>query len=117
MFGETTASLFKRLIYGTDANPISSVEALDYTQFVYGVLGAVMVGWAVALWFVVTVPIRRRQRWAWNAVSASTATWFIIDSTLSLVSGYGENAVLNLAFALLFGVPLVAIRPELEDAQ
>lgn len=52
-----------------------------------------------------------------DAVSAYTATWFIIDSSLSLVSGYGANAVLNLAFALLFGVPLVAIRRELQDAR
>ena len=71
VFGEATASLFKQLIFGTGANPIQGVEALDYTRFVYGVLGAVMVGWSVALWSVVTGPLRHREPWAWNAVGAS----------------------------------------------
>ena len=35
LFGTATASLFKRLIYGTAANSISGVEALRYTRFVY----------------------------------------------------------------------------------
>jgi len=98
---------------GTGANPIQGVEALGYTRFVYGVLDAVMVGWSVALWFVATGPLRRREPWAWNAVGASVATWFIIDSTLSIMSGYGENALLNLAFAVMLGAPLMAIRRDL----
>ena len=111
-FGSVTQSLFKRLFYGTSNNPITGAEALHYTRFVYGVLGAVMFGWALGLWFVVTGPLRQRQRWAWNPVAFSVSGWFVVDSSLSLLSGYPENAILNLTFAAMFAVPLHFIRRE-----
>jgi hypothetical protein len=116
LFGTTTASLFKRLIYGSATNPVTGTEALEYTRFVYGVLGAVMIGWAIALLFVIHGPLRRRERWSWNAVAASMGGWFAVDTSLSIWSGYAENAVLNLGFAILFTVPLVAIHREFPKA-
>jgi hypothetical protein len=50
-FGPATQELSKRLIYGTAPDPVVGVEALMNTRFVYDVLGAVMFGWALALWF------------------------------------------------------------------
>jgi hypothetical protein len=117
VFGLATQSLFKTLIYGTAPNPVTGTEALRYTRFVYGVLGAVMFGWALALWFIVTGPLRQRQRWAWNAVAFSMLGWFLVDSSLSLLSGYGENAILNLAFGVMFAVPLYFMRRELSDTR
>jgi hypothetical protein len=117
VFGSTTTALFKRLFYGTDINPIVGGEALGYTRFVYGVLGAVMFGWSLAVWGLVIGPVRRREPWAWNTVALSMAGWFIADSTLSIVNGYGENAILNAAFAVLFGVPLAGMRNELQPAK
>jgi hypothetical protein len=115
-FGPATQELFKRLIYGTAPDPVVGVEALRYVRFVYGVLGAVMFGWALALWFIITGPFRERQRWAWNAVVASMIGWFVVDTTLSLLSGYGENAILNVAFALMFAVPLHLARADFQTA-
>jgi hypothetical protein len=115
-FGPATQELFKRLIYGTAPDPVVGVEALTYVRFVYGVLGAVMFGWALALWFIITGPFRERQRWAWNAVVASMMGWFVVDTTLSLLSGYGENAILNLAFAVMFAVPLYLARADFQTA-
>jgi hypothetical protein len=112
VFGTLTATLFKRLIYGTDTNPIAGREALDYTRFVYGVLGAVMFGWSLALWGLTIGPVRRRERWAWRVVAISMAGWFVVDTILSIASGYGENAILNTVFAVLFAVPLVGMRKE-----
>jgi hypothetical protein len=114
--GPTTEELFKRLIYGTAPNPVVGVEALRYTRFVYGVLGAVVFGWALALWFIVTGPFRKRQPWAWNAVAASMIGWFVLDTSMSLLSGYGENAILNFAFAVMFAVPLYALRADFRSA-
>jgi hypothetical protein len=116
-FGAVTQELFKRLIYGTAPDPVVGVEALEYTRFVYGVLGAVMFGSALALWFIVEGPFRERQRWAWNAVAASMVGWFVVDTTLSLLSGYGENAILNLAFAIMFALPLYLLRADFHNAE
>lgn len=74
------------------------------------VLGAVMIGWACLLWPLVRGPVRRREPWAWTAIAVSVGVWFVIDSTLSIASGFGENALLNLVFAIAFAVPLWAIR-------
>jgi uncharacterized membrane protein YhaH (DUF805 family) len=64
--------------------------AVAYLTLLHGVLGAVMVGWAVALLFVPLL------------------AWFVPYTALSLWSGFWPNAALNLVFAVLFAVPLVA---------
>jgi hypothetical protein len=75
-----------------------------------------MFGWALARWFVITGPFRERQRWAWNAVVASMIGWFVVDTTLSLLSGYGKNTILNLAFAVMFAAPLYLLRADFHSA-
>jgi hypothetical protein len=52
------------------------------------VLGAVMIGWMVLLWSVVRGPFAKGERWASNAVTASVATWFVLDCTFSVATGY-----------------------------
>jgi hypothetical protein len=108
--GTLTTSLFEWIVFGSAESPIPVGAAARYVTFVYGVLGAVMVGWACLLWPLVRGPIRRRESWAWSAIAASVGVWFVVDSTLSLASGFGENALLNLVFAIAFAVPLLAIR-------
>ncbi len=116
VFGAVTAALFKRLIYGSAANPIIGHEAMGYARFVYGVLGAVMFGWSLALWCLIVGPLRHRERWAWQAVGFSLAGWFTVDTMLSIVSGYGENAILNAVFGVLFAVPLIGMRKDIPTA-
>jgi hypothetical protein len=108
--GALTTSLFEWIVFGSAESPIPGGEAARYVTFVYGVLGAVMVGWACLLWPLVRGPIRRREPWAWSAIAMSLGAWFVIDSALSIASGFGENALLNLVFAIAFAVPLLAIR-------
>lgn len=47
-----------------------------------------MVGWMVGLLALVLGPVRRGRRWGWNALAGSLGTWFVVDSTFSLVSGF-----------------------------
>jgi hypothetical protein len=108
--GTLTTSLFEWVVFGSAESPIPDGEAGRYVTFVYGVLGAVMIGWACLLWPLVRGPLRRREPWAWSAIAVSVGIWFVVDSTLSLASGFGENALLNLVFAIAFAVPLLAIR-------
>ena len=101
--------LFGLLIY---ASP-SGVDALGasaapYITLVHGVLGAVMFGWAVALFLVVIGPFRRGSWEGWLTLTVSLTAWFVPDTAFSLWTGFWPNAVLNLAFAVLFAIPLVA---------
>lgn len=105
--------VFDRLGFGLDQVGDLSPGAVDHIVFVYGVLGAVIVGWTVLLTGIVTGPLRRRERWAWWTVTASTATWFLLDTSMSLVVGQPGHAAFNLLFAIGLGVPLLAIRRQL----
>jgi hypothetical protein len=82
--------------------------AVAYTTFVHGVIGAVMFGWGVAMLFIVLGPFRRASFQAWLTLAVSLAAWFVPDTALSLWLGYGQNAILNTAFLLLFAIPLAA---------
>ena len=42
------------------------------------------------------------------AMVVSLLAWFVPDTALSLLSGFWQNAALNLVFAVLFALPLAA---------
>lgn len=103
-----TQQFFNWLIFTSRPNPMTSPEAVHYITFVYGVLGAVMVGWSVGLFSFLTNGFQRGERYAWNAVTLSVTTWFVIDSAFSLSMGFIENVLLNVVFFVLFAIPLAA---------
>jgi hypothetical protein len=96
--------LFATAQVPTDFDPAANA----YIFFVYGILGAVMIGWMVALLFILLSGFRCKQRWAWYAIATSIVIWFAIDSSMSLVTGFWQNAAFNLVFLLAFSIPLVA---------
>ncbi len=105
-------SFFNWMVFGSTETPAAfSSEAAEYSRFVYGVLGAVMAGWMALIAAVVTGPLRAGERWAWLAVAASLGGWFVVDTAHSLVTGFPENAIFNVLFALALAPPLVATRP------
>ncbi len=85
-------------------------EIKNYIHTLYGILGAVTVGWAAMLYYHVKNSFATRDIRAWNAVAASIGIWFVIDSVFSISMGYWQNALLNTDVALLFAIPLLASR-------
>jgi len=79
-----------------------------YVEFVYGVLGAVMIGWMTTLLYILVGSFRSRQREAWWAIAAPIVVWFAVDSWLSISTGFWQNAVFNTLFLVLFIIPLAA---------
>jgi len=103
--------LFGLLCYGSgDALSGFSVEAVRYIALAHGVLGAVMMGWGVAFLLVLLGPFRQRQAHAWRTLAVSLSIWFIVDSGVSLWTGFWQNALLNTVLALLFLPALLGIR-------
>ena len=108
---------FARMIFGTAKYPFGAIEgsgAADpagYARFATAVLGAVMAGWGVVMGFLVAIPLRRGEPWAWWALLAGLAVWFVADGGASLALGYGENALLNLGITVAFVPGLVGTRP------
>jgi hypothetical protein len=101
---------FSLLVYA-EPERISAFDeqAVRYISLVHAVLGAVMFAWGTVLVVIVRTLIAHGSRIGWQIVTFSLVAWFVPDTAYSLWSGFWQNAVLNLVFALLFVVPLVAI--------
>jgi hypothetical protein len=108
--------VFDRLGFGPDDGAITSDAQRDYLRLVYGILGAVIVGWMVTVGAIVVGPLRRREDWAWQAVVLGLTSWFLLDTGLSLVLGFAGHALFNVGFAAAMAVPLVGMMAELHHA-
>lgn len=69
-------------------------------RFSLGVLGAVTAGWGVTLLAAIAGAHRLadQARPVWLTIAAGTTVWFAIDTPISIATGYGLNAIPNLAF-------------------
>jgi hypothetical protein len=85
-------------------------EARAYISLLHGVLGAVMVGWALALLGLLLCLWTHAPRWAWRVLALSVGGWFVVDTTFSLGVGAWQNALLNLVFAAFFALGLFVAR-------
>jgi hypothetical protein len=102
---------FSLLVYAS-AGHIDSFgqEPVRYISLAHAVIGGIMVGWGVALFYVTKSLLARGERIAWNLVALSVGAWFVPDTSYSLLSGYWQNAMLNTAFLALLALPLWATR-------
>lgn len=73
-------------------------------RFSLAVMGAVTIGWAVTLALVVRAAIKLGPdgRPLWHAISVGLGTWFLIDSALSIATGFALNVAPNLALAGIY---------------
>ena len=76
------------------------------TRLMSAIGGGVMAGWGVLLWMLSTQLFPSEQALAAKLIIASIVTWFVIDSTGSIIVGAPFNAVFNLTFLLIFCAPL-----------
>ena len=51
--------------------------------------------------FVAAIPLARCESWAWLALGGSLVVWFVIDSSISVLTGGWFNVVLINLFALI----------------
>ena len=101
--------LFNWLLFGSTESPFSA-EVNDYLVFVYGVLGAVVVGWAITMFYVANGAYRNGEKSALMGLAVPLIVWYVIDSIFSVATGHWQNAALNTGFLLILGVPLIATR-------
>lgn len=99
--------LFGWMLYA-DTQRLASFgqEPLRYIMLLHAVLGSVLIGWAVLIWWAVK-RVGQHDGYLWaKAVGASVFAWAIPDTAYSLLSGFWQNAVFNLIFIAVFTVGL-----------
>ena len=93
-------------IFWPDISPTTGM--IQFQRWLYGVLGAVMVGWGITMAFILAVPFRRGERWAWYSITVSIGSWYILDTAVSIYYQATFNAVFNTLILLLFLPPLLS---------
>lgn len=106
---ETMLRFFNMLFYGVnEGSSLFGAFEADYLTFVYSVLGAVMIGWAVMMFLVLLGSFKRGEREGWYTMAVSLTVWFVVDSFISVWNGFAINAAFNLVFYILYAIPLAA---------
>ena len=101
-----------RIIFNLMNGP-GEFDLVPAMRFSLGVLGAVSLGWSVTLYAAVQAANqlgRPSGRSIWIMITASVVCWYLIDSTLSIATGFWMNAIPNTILMAAFLVPVVHCR-------
>lgn len=89
-------------------------QMLAFKNWLFGIIGATMVGFNVLAVFIIRFALTKKEIWAWNALFNGIMIWFMIDSGISYYYGaYFNIYLVNLPALLAFLVPLYFIRKAL----
>ena len=78
-----------------------------FDSWIFGVLGATILGWTVTMGFIVLIPFRRKEPWAWWCLLIGMLTWYVPDTGISLYHGNLANALFNSVALGALLLPLV----------
>ena len=91
-------------------DPLSAEPGREF-RFITALLGAVSIGWGLTYYAVLRVADTVEAAIAgrlWRGLTAGLLAWFVIDSTLSIMTGYPLNAVSNVVLFGAYMVPMLA---------
>ncbi|MEO5937882.1 MAG: hypothetical protein ABIQ43_02605 [Sphingomonas sp.] len=81
-------------------------------RFSIALMGAVTLGWGMTMLGVVVagrdLPTDATVR-LWRAISVGVVSWFVIDSSLSIATGFPLNAVSNTILLVAYLIPMRGI--------
>jgi hypothetical protein len=86
------------------------VEMTPHLRFALAVMGPVTLGWALTLIGAteaaryLPAPIARRT-WLW--ITAGVLAWMVIDSILSVTTGFALNLIPNTLYVIAFLIPVI----------
>jgi hypothetical protein len=81
-----------------------------HMRFTLAVLGAVTIGWSVTLLVAIQAAHQLEQqtkRSIWIGIVASIMFWYVIDSSLSIATGFWHNAISNTIISATFLIPVI----------
>jgi hypothetical protein len=91
-------------------NPAANLAFDPTHRFAFGLMGAVSAGWGLT--FLVLFDAAHRLGAAagpvWRGVAGATVVWYVVDSAISLATGFALNAASNTALLVALLVPLFA---------
>lgn len=100
-----------RLIFDILNGPMA-LDLNAQMRFSLAVMGAVTLGWAVTAAATIRAAILLGERGApiWRLLLGGVMVWFVIDTAMSILTGYGINAIPNLILLATFLLPIIRSR-------
>lgn len=97
-----------RLLFGALDGP-EPLNLNAQMRFSLALLGAVTLGWALTLRAALGAAhaLGARARPTWLGITASLLVWYLLDSGLSVATGFGLNAVSNTVIVAAFLIPIL----------
>ena len=96
---------FVRVLYTLFSGGGENAAAFDTNamRFGLGLQGALTMGWALT--FLAAI---RTGAPIWRELTAAVLIWYVIDSAISVSTGFALNAVSNTALTIAFLIPVLA---------
>lgn len=91
-------------------NGPGELDLNPYVRVSLALLGAVTMGWSLTLMAVIQVANQLEKQVSkriWIGIAASIVIWYVIDSILSIATGFWLNAVSNTIFSATFLIPVI----------
>lgn len=81
-----------------------------HLRFSVALMGAVTMGWAVTFFAAFSAAHRLGDQAAiiWRWITGSLLVWFVVDSALSVATGFALNAVSNAGLLVGYLIPVLA---------
>jgi hypothetical protein len=98
-----------RLVYDLLGNT-GELDLNPSMRFTVAILGAVTIGWSLTLMAVIQAANQLEKQVSksiWIGVTASIVIWYVIDSSLSIATGFWLNAVSNTIISATFLIPVL----------
>jgi len=88
-------------------------EVLAIKNWLFGIIGASIVGFQILMIFIAEYAFKRKEKWAYWAMCSGLLSWFLIDTGISWYYGALHNiAIINLPALIAIGLPLWMTRKE-----
>lgn len=96
-----------RLLFGILGDP-AAFHLDDQARFTIALMGAVTLGWALTMATAIkaATALGAAGRPVWSGLTVSLLVWFVIDSSLSVATGYPLNAGSNTVILVTYLLPL-----------
>lgn len=103
LFDHHTKAIEETFFQGKLSNDLA-----NFRSFLFAPIGGTIAGYFLLQSFIVWKPFKRREKWAWHAISFSLLLWFAIDSGMSIYHGAYFNVwMINIWTFILVGIPLL----------
>jgi hypothetical protein len=107
---DSLGALHKLINYIFFANKIPVKSMLLLQDWLMPVICVALAGRGLAMIYLISIPLKNKELWAWKCIFYSVMIWFFIDSMVSVYLGVGFHVLINCILFLQLMAPLLFLK-------